>query len=196
MKREREMRARHPYIHRLLLAATNEPRSTAAWHKGAAGEQRVGAVLDKLIGTGAIVLHDRAIPGSRSNIDHIVVARSGVWIVDTKNYAGQVECRDFGGWRRTDLRLYVGGRNHTNLVAAMGKQVEAVRKAVDPSVPICSALCFTGAEWSWFPKPFAVNGVLVAWPDALCQAIATAGDAGVPVSDTGTHIAAQLPFKG
>jgi hypothetical protein len=40
-----------------------------------------------------VVLHDRRIPGRRSNIDHLVIARSGVWVVDTKRYRGKVERR-------------------------------------------------------------------------------------------------------
>jgi Nuclease-related domain len=63
------------------------------------------------------VLHDRRIPGSRANIDHIVVAPCGVFVIDAKNYKGRVEKRDRGGFFSTDCRLYVGGRDKTPLVA-------------------------------------------------------------------------------
>lgn len=33
-------------------------------------------------------VHDRRIPGSRANIDHIAVAATGVWVIDTKNATG------------------------------------------------------------------------------------------------------------
>ena len=45
-----------------------------------------------------MVLHDRAVPGGRANIDHIAVVPSGVWVIDTKHYRGRLEQRDLGGW--------------------------------------------------------------------------------------------------
>jgi len=47
------------------------------------------------------ILHDRRIPGSRANIDHIVVAPSGVWIIDAKRYSDQLV-------QRRGKDLYVG----------------------------------------------------------------------------------------
>jgi hypothetical protein len=49
------------------------------------------------VGHVGLVLHDRAIPGTRSNIDHIAVVPSGVWVIDTKQYRGRVQRRDRGG---------------------------------------------------------------------------------------------------
>jgi hypothetical protein len=58
------------------------------------------------------VLHDRRIPRTRANIDHIAVTRSGaVWAIDAKNYRGKVQRVDKGGWFATDERLYVGSRD-------------------------------------------------------------------------------------
>ncbi len=37
------------------------------------------------------MLHDRRIPGSRANIDHIAIATSGVWVIDAKRYKGKVQ---------------------------------------------------------------------------------------------------------
>ncbi len=42
------------------------------------------------------VLHDRRIPGSKANIDHIVVGPAGVFAIDTKRYTGKIERRDHG----------------------------------------------------------------------------------------------------
>jgi len=69
------------------------------------------------------VLHDRRIPGARANVDHIVVAPWGVFVIDAKNYKGRVEKRDRGGFFSTDYRLYVGGRDKTALVAGMAKSL-------------------------------------------------------------------------
>src|SRR6266571_1114104 len=102
------------------------------------------------------VLHDRRIPGSRANIDHIVVAPWGVFVIDAKNYKGRVEKRDRGGFFSTDHRLYVGGRDKTALVAGVTKQVEAVRAALGDELangPICKTICFVAADSSLFAYP-------------------------------------------
>jgi hypothetical protein len=54
------------------------------------------------------VLHDIMLPGARGNIDHVVIAPSGVTVIETKNYTGAIECvndswarlRGRGRWAR------------------------------------------------------------------------------------------------
>ncbi|MGD0248911.1 MAG: nuclease-related domain-containing protein, partial [Candidatus Limnocylindrales bacterium] len=46
-----------------------------SWGIGAKGEAATAGVLALLHAEGFIVLHDRLIPRSRANIDHIVLAR-------------------------------------------------------------------------------------------------------------------------
>jgi nuclease-like protein len=186
--------ARHPHIGRLLLAMRNERQSTSAWRHGAEGEQRVGAQLDALRSGGAAVLHDRRVPGSRANVDHVVIATSGVWVVDTKHYTGEVRRRDVGGWLRQDERLYVGRRDCTRLVTGMTKQVAAVTQALGTmSARTRPVLCFTGAEWSLFAQPFELDGVLIAWPRALVKTIRSATGAEIDVASITKKIAAHLP---
>jgi hypothetical protein len=129
-KREGSLRAQHRHLGGLLLALSFDPHSTTAWATGARGEQAIGQSLDKLRSEEIVVLHDRRIPGGRANVDHIVISRAGVFVIDTKHYRGRVERRDVGGFFRTDFRLYVGGRYRTKLVARMKPQVDAVRRAL------------------------------------------------------------------
>jgi hypothetical protein len=120
------------------------------------------------------VLHDRRIPGRRANIDHLVVAPSGIWVIDAKHYTGVVSTRDVGGWRRRDHRLYVGRRDCTGLIAGMAPQVAAVTAALGGWIPtdaVRSAICFVGAEWSLLATPLAVGGITVTWPEALVRRI-------------------------
>lgn len=172
---------------------TSDPQSTNAWAKGAEGERRVASHLQRVIGERAIFLHDRRIPGSRANIDLLVVAPSGVWIVDAKYWSGRVEHRDVGGWFSTDLRLYVGGRDRSKVVVGMERQVSAVSQALaDPDIPILPALCFVEAEWGWFAKPFRFKGVWVTWAQRLTEMIAEPG----PLApDAMTAVAARLSAK-
>lgn len=159
----------------LYLALSSEPQSTTAWAQGALGERLLGEYLEKLHDDETVVvLHDRRIPGSRANVDHIAVTRgAGVWAIDAKNYAGKVQRIDKGGWFSKDERLYVGRRDCSKLVVGMAKQVDAISNAIgEPvmqefDVTVRAALCFVDAEWSLFAKPFALDGVWIGWAKAL-----------------------------
>jgi hypothetical protein len=122
---------------------------------------------------GIAVLHDRRIPGSRANIDHLVVSQAGVFVIDTKHYKGRVEQRDLGGWLKSDLRLYVGSRDRTKLVEGMKPQVEAVRRALAKrdgwrDEPVTAALLFMSDDnWSLLNlRPLRFGDVYVLWGTA------------------------------
>ncbi len=113
-ERRRQRAERRPLVGRIANAVTPEvtmtpaSQATKAWATGAAGEERVAEVLAGV--PGIDVLHDRRVPGSRANIDHIVIGPSGVFVVDAKKYQGSIEMVDKGSWLRSDWRLYVAGR--------------------------------------------------------------------------------------
>jgi len=67
------IRTRHPGLGGLILFLSDEPQSTTSWAKGAVGEQTLGAGLDSLAAAGVGSLHDRRIPGSKANIDHLAM---------------------------------------------------------------------------------------------------------------------------
>ena len=62
-----------------------------AWRRGAAGERRTARLLDPLERHGWAVLHDLAIPGSRANLDHLVIGPGGVFVIDSKQYRGRLQ---------------------------------------------------------------------------------------------------------
>jgi hypothetical protein len=170
-----EVRRRHPHIGGLLLRVQGEPQAVTAWAKGAKGERILGRGLDGLASESVRVLHDRRMPRSTANIDHIVVAPSGIYVVDAKNYRGKVEQRDKGTLSRRDLRLYVGGRDKSKLLDAMTKQVATVRTHVHPDVPIHPVLCFVHVDWALFANPFTLREVTVCWPRALYKRVLAQG---------------------
>jgi Nuclease-related domain len=182
-KREREAKEKlGRRIGGIYLAFSEDPQSTRAWGVGSKGEQLLGGYLESLNDESrVIVLHDRRIPGSRANIDHIAVCRQGVFAIDAKKYAGKVQRVDKGGWFSTDERLYVGRRDCTKLVNAMRGQVEAIQSALGAhliqefEVDVRAALCFVDAEWSLFAKPFALAGVWVGWAKALGERLLADG---------------------
>jgi hypothetical protein len=177
-KRETEIRSRYGKLGGVVLALSEDPHSTNAWAYGAKGERTLGKRLDPLREDGIGVLHDRRIPGSRANIDHLVVAPYGVFVIDAKNYKGRVERRDRGGWFATDYRLYVGGRDKTSLIDGMRKQAEAVRTALaapPEEVPIIQTICFVAADWSLLARPIQFEAVQVLWPSALGKQLRSEG---------------------
>lgn len=175
--RQREAAAREARFGRVLGAVVGavsgpNPR-TVAWARGSAGEESVGRLLTRVVGNAGIVLHDRAVPGGRANIDHIAVVPSGIWVVDTKRYRGRVRQR--GGWFGSGSSLLVNRHNRTNLVASALKQRQLVQQALEAKVPVRVALCFTDAEWGMFAKPFTLNGVMVSWPRRLAVSLRAPG---------------------
>jgi len=72
------------------------------------------------------MLHDRRIPGSKANLDHIAVTPSGVYVIDAQRYRGrrpQTQV-DSGLFRPRTEHLIVGRRDSTKLVVGMHKQVQ------------------------------------------------------------------------
>jgi hypothetical protein len=175
-KREAILDQRFGRLSGLVKFLVDDPQSIRSWAKGSAGERELAEALQRRIGERAVLLHDRRIPRSSANIDHIAVASSGVWIIDAKTYKGRVEERDKGGWFKVDQRLYVNGRDRTKLVGGLDKQRAAVLTALAGiDVKVHAALCFIEAEWSWFPKPFRIEGVWITWGKALSEMIAEPG---------------------
>ena len=141
--REQLTRERHPRIGGLLLALRDEPQSERSWAVGAAGEEAVALSLEARCAESVCLLHDRRIPNSRANIDHLAVAPTGVWVIDSKKYRGRVEVRRplFG-----DARLMIDRRDRSKLADGLARQVAAVAAAVDPGVPVRGAFCLVDAE--------------------------------------------------
>jgi hypothetical protein len=173
------VRAAHPRIGGLILAFTDDPATTTAWARGAEGERMVGGRLDSLESAGVVSLHDRRIPGSKANIDHIAVGPSGVFVIDTKRYRGEVAMRPTGTfWRPGPGKLYVGRRDRSKLIDNMASQVAAVERALaglDLAPSVTPMLYFAGAEWGWFARPFVLSGVWVGWATAMAEVVAAPG---------------------
>lgn len=183
-------------------AALREARARrdSKWTKGAAGEYLMDLSLHNHVNEGTVILTDRLLPETKSNIDHIVVAPSGVWIIDTKTWRGKIEYKStsvFG----TEKRLFVGGRDRTSAVEAIFKIVIPVAQVIgDKSVPIKPALVFIDGEWSdaatpriVTSKPYQHLNVLISWPKAIWKKINEPGslDAGA-VKRIGEHLDANF----
>lgn len=140
--REKRVRDKHPHLGGIILALQDQPQHERSRTDGAAGEQAVAESLAKRC-PDVPFLHDRRIPGTRANIDHIAVAPSGVWVIDAKAHKGKVEVRKplFG-----QARLLIRGRDQSKLIDGLDKQVTLVREALGPEVSVQEVLCMTQAD--------------------------------------------------
>lgn len=127
-----------------FLKAWLEPDHVRAWGIGAKGESLTEDELERLP-DGYELLHDRRLPGSRANIDHVVIGPTGVSVVESKRLTGQMRIR--GG------EVHVRGRN-THMAEQVRGQVDAVRAVLDANgwtdVPVEPVLFVQRAEPTWF----------------------------------------------
>jgi len=195
LARETRVRTAHPRIGGLLLAVGDAPQHETAFRRGELGEQAVGASLEKCAAKGpATVLHDRRMPGGRGNIDHLAIAPCGVFVIDAKQYSGEVRVLDgmFGG-----PKLLIGGRDRTRLVDGLDRQVSAVRAALaardHADVPVQGALCFTAADLPRL-KALKIRRHLLLSRRALVKRLNADGPLPPPAIDAVAHaLAAALP---
>ncbi|HXR44041.1 MAG TPA: nuclease-related domain-containing protein, partial [Pseudolysinimonas sp.] len=148
----------------------------------------LGRRLDAAVGVR--VLHDRRIPGSKANIDHIAIGPRGVFVIDAKHYTGGPTLRTSGGLFSPRVeKLMIGSRDHTSLVAGVHKQVRLVDDALESAglshVPTFGMLCFVEAEWPLIGGDFTIDGVEVLWPRKAVARVTASGplvaeDVGLP----------------
>ncbi|MEA2346782.1 MAG: hypothetical protein QOG62_569 [Thermoleophilaceae bacterium] len=173
-RREREIRNRHPVIAPVILALRDHPAHELAWAPGAEGEGRLAGALESCIGKDSVLLSDRCMPGSRANIDHLVVASSGVWVIDSKRYKGKVKVvRSLFGADR----LMIGSWDQSGLANGLEQQVAAVAASVLESgiaTPVQGVLCFVDTELPGLLTP-TFRGFPLIRPRALARRIRKSG---------------------
>jgi hypothetical protein len=107
---------------------------------------RIAEQLVEQCSDDVVLLHHRKTPRVKPHIDHLAITRSGVWIIHSRRNQGRVATRKpmFG-----DPKLTIGGRERTDLLMNLERQVSYVEAALlktAPDVPVRSALCFVDTE--------------------------------------------------
>jgi hypothetical protein len=167
--------------HATEVAREMADRDAAAnWGKGSDAESWVAGYMAREVGDQVIALHDRLIPGTRGNIDHIFVSQTGVWVVDAKAYKGKVVRREIGPIWRRDNELHIRGRNRTSLAKGVARQVDATIAALrsDQSLhgtDVHAVLCLGESEWNLLDFPFQLGNVWVMYPGALKKRLRKSG---------------------
>ena len=115
-----------------------------------------------------MLLHDRRIPGrGRANIDHLAIGPGGITVIDTKAARGRIQLTKVGGLLspRREL-LIVNGRDHTQQLDALERQIQAVERALAKDglsdVGVRGALCYLNIDGLPVLRQLrARNGVLI-----------------------------------
>lgn len=193
--REARIRAKHPRLGGLILAVSDDPQSTTAWGTGASGEEKLGGGLNRLASATIRLLHDRRMPRSRANIDHLAVTPTGVYVIDAKKYRGRPHLKVEGGLFQPRVeRLLVGSRDCTKLVDGVLNQVEVVRGLLGPGVPVQGVLCFVDADWPLLGGGFTTREVHALWPRKLRSKLQADGPlTSDTIADLHSTLARALP---
>jgi hypothetical protein len=146
------------------------------------------------------MLHDRRMPSSRANIDHIAIAPSGIYVIDTKRYRGRIKvARPLLG----APKLRIGGRDRTKLIDGLARQVAVVADAlgdIATDVPVHGCLCFVAPEGVLADvglpvlRTLKINGYPLYYPRRLARRLNRQGpltpELAVAIR---TRLAARLP---
>jgi Nuclease-related domain len=117
--------------------------NAVAWRRGAAGERHTARLLAPLERHGWAILHDLAVPGSRANLDHLVIGPGGVFVIDSKQYRGRLKVDRFG-------RLWRGRYPLTPTLRTVSFEADhAAQTLPDPGVAVLPVVVLHGAQVPW-----------------------------------------------
>lgn len=135
------------------------------FEQGAEGEERVAEALKVLDPARTRVLHDRLlVPGKSSNLDHIVVAPSGVYLVDAKNWGGTLTEHQGSLWQHLGSGEHRQHNNKSRDLAAIRSMAAKVSQNLRHTVT--PVLCLASPARQ-LPGPREIAGVHVVGVDEL-----------------------------
>lgn len=138
------------------------PPEVEALREDARAERHTARALDRLVRAGYTVLHDRALPESGANIDHLIVGPSGVWLVETDSHRNAVRQNQSGQlWAgKIPLRAVI------NLVRWLSEEVTRVLSVELPAwdLEVQPVVAFARADLAGGMA--VVDGFVVLLPSA------------------------------
>lgn len=184
----RQQRRAQPWWRRILIALDllEQPRGAANAEAGAKGERLTAELLVPLKAKGWHILHDRAIPGSRANIDHILVPPHGqsVIVIDSKLWS-----RDYGTLdvNRAGRLVHGDADRHKAIVTVQWEADRAFNLLFVPAWPVIvmHSAPVAGGE-------VTVGGVIVADPENLMTLLRTHAATHHPDEDGAALLAARV----
>lgn len=125
------------------------------WVARTEGERQTAEILARLESDGYRVLHGRRLPGTQAIIDHIVVGPTGVFVVETRTWAGAVRVRNGA--------IRVAGRR-AEVIDRVAREADAVAVAL-PGTQVMPVVCVHRADLPL--HQLDVDGVRVVGPTGL-----------------------------
>jgi hypothetical protein len=114
-----------------------------AWRRGAVGERRTARLLGPLEHQGWVVPHDLAVPGSRANLDHLVIGPGGIFVIDSKQYRGRLQLDPSG-------RLWHGRYPLAPSLQAVSFEADQAAQVLpDPGLVVLPVVAVHGAQVPW-----------------------------------------------
>ncbi|MCB0988539.1 MAG: hypothetical protein H6519_00460 [Microthrixaceae bacterium] len=156
-------RLKLPQVGPSLAAEVEAKRKLAAADASASSISRA---LEAARPHGLEIIHSRPWGGTQVENESIVVAPSGIWVVDGIGDADKpVEKGFLGGHAGSELLNVVGGR--TSLISGLLFDSPFQR------VPVRGALVFEASPPGWFDGPFNLAGIAVTTPKDLIDSLFT-----------------------
>lgn len=129
--------------------------------KGVIGELGVAKDIEYLAQEyGLKVLHDLSMPGTKANIDHVIVSSKVVYVIDAKNYTGIVKVAPNKAGVKT---LRVGGRDQSAIVGKLKTYADAIENYLNSEgieMKVLPLLAFYRAKFHE-ESSVSINGVTV-----------------------------------
>ncbi|MFF4292148.1 NERD domain-containing protein [Streptomyces vinaceus] len=161
-------RLRTPLVRLADLAGIETARGRAAgnWAVGAAEEAATAARLAPLAAEGWTLLHDRALPGTQANADHMAISPSGVvFLVDSKRRTARYPLRTVDGL------LVQGNRDVTDWLK--GTRHEARLIAARLGCPVIALVSMKGPQLEG--GELVVDGIRIVDADRLVPVLRSLG---------------------
>jgi hypothetical protein len=116
--KERQLRSDKGGFARLVDRLTDARTDDRSWRRGAEGEERVAAVLERTLDRSWSVIHDLTVGARGANLDHLVIGPPGVFVLNTKNLTGRV---------RIYPRVILQNGHRTSFVPSLLREAEQVQ---------------------------------------------------------------------
>lgn len=161
-------------------AAADRLLAEAEWLEALAADERAIATQLAALPPAYALLHDLRLPGSKGNIDHLVVGPSGAFVVVTRRCPHTVEFREGQLWAGSQSLSDVLTAAHVEsqlLTQLLRTQVVAVLALLEATLP---------AEF-----PSKVAGVFVCTGELVCGVVTGGSHTLLP-----THLVAEITERG
>jgi hypothetical protein len=130
-------------------------------------------------------------------LDHLVVAPSGIWLIDTARITGRLTRRDVGTRQDPVFQLLLDGVNQTSLVDPLGilRQADHAITAMQLGINVQTAMCLIDTTWPISARPFKVHNHWITWPRALTDKIRSSGLVTIRAAHDIAHAIAEQQTK-